>query len=178
MQRPSIILLTSTRSTTKSKSNFKELGVITIPTGGCGSIKHWVTFNIIRDLNKKFLIFQDSDRLDAEQSSRHIALLNSLSFNENNDFYLTKKRELENYISPSALNRLVPGSNISYGDFDDVKEICSKHKNRDLLGKDKVLDKHFCSLTYKELKDSFEDDNNDEFLTLYQMILEKMKDKK
>ena len=135
--------------------DLKDLGIITIPTGGCGSIKHWVTFDLIKELNKDFIIFQDSDRKNDLDASQHISFLESLGFKETKDFYLTKKHELENYITPSALNRLVPNSNLTYGDFDDVKEICKKHKNHDLLGKEKVLDKHFCSLTFKELRDGF-----------------------
>jgi predicted ATP-dependent endonuclease of OLD family len=154
--------------------DLKDLGIITIPTGGCGSIKHWVTFDLIKDLNKDFIIFQDSDKKNELDVSEHKSFLESLGFKETKDFYLTKKHELENYMPPTALNRLVPNSNLTYGDFDDVKEICKKNKNRDMLGKEKVLDKHFCSLTLKELQDGFYDGKTDEFLTFYKIILDKI----
>ena len=34
------------------QDNFDDLGIVVIPTGGCGSIKHWVTLDLINKLGK------------------------------------------------------------------------------------------------------------------------------
>ena len=36
------------------------------------------------------------------------------------------KRELENYIPQTALQRLIPGSTFTYNEYDDVKKIAGK----------------------------------------------------
>ena len=71
------------------------------------------------------------------------------------------------------LNRLVPDANLTYGDSDDLKEICKKNLKRDLLVKDKVFEKHFCSLKFADLQMTFNDGKTDEFILLNNYILAK-----
>lgn len=46
----------------KIEKTFEELGVVLVCIGGCDSIKHWTTLNIIRQLNKPYFILLDSDK--------------------------------------------------------------------------------------------------------------------
>ena len=156
------------------EDDFEDLGILTIPTGGCGSIKHWVTLNLIDKLGKNFVIFQDSDKMSQEAQSNTKTLLEGLGFSEENDFIITKKRELENYIPAEYLNQICPGANLEYGDFDDVKMKCSANQQRDLLGRNHVLKTHFTGLSFEHLRSTLFDGTNDEFIDLYNLIVGKL----
>ncbi len=150
------------------------MGVVVVPTGGCGSIKHWVTLDLINKLGKPFVIFQDSDKKGRDENSSTRDLLLNLGFVEGENFIITKKRELENYIPFQTLNNLCPGANLEYGDYDDVKDLCLRNNERDSLGKDKVLKEHFTKLNFDQIRSTFFDGNEDEFLNLYELTREKL----
>ena len=97
-----------------------------------------------------------------------------MNFTEGVDFRVTKKRMLENYIPPSAINRIVENANIAFGDFDHVKKICAKHPLNGHLGGKNVAERHFQRLTYQEIKSTFFDGTEDEFLIVYELIVNKM----
>lgn len=158
------------------ENDFDELDIAIIPIGGCDSIKHWVSLNILQTLNKPFLIFQDSDKTSEEEMSPNKIKLEQMGFSEGKDFIISKKRNIENYIPSSALNRLVPGANLNYGDFDNVKQICKRHKFAGRLGGSNVTNKHFKNLTFEEIRSSFYDGLEDEFLNIYEIIKRKLED--
>jgi predicted ATP-dependent endonuclease of OLD family len=158
----------------KIKESLDDLGIIIIPTGGCGSIKHWVTLNLIEKLNRGFVIFQDSDKKSLDDESKNKVLLEKLGFKEGVDFLITKKRELENYIPCSFLNEICPECGIKYGDYDDVKVVCQKNKKKDLLGGEKVLETHIEKMEFKHLEPSFNDGKNDEFINLFNLVRSKI----
>ena len=159
------------------KHTFDELNINIIPIGGCGEVKHWVNLDLFTKLGKPYFILLDSDKENlAQVSPNHTALIN-YGLTNNVDFLITKKRLLENYIHPSALERLVPGSNLVYGDFEHAKNLCRSHPNSNLrarLGGKDVAEKHYPSLTFDELKLTWDDGNEDEFLILYQIMVDKL----
>ena len=44
------------------KQTFEEMGVIIIPIGGCGAIKTWKQYDVIKSLGKPFFVLLDSDK--------------------------------------------------------------------------------------------------------------------
>jgi putative ATP-dependent endonuclease of OLD family len=156
---------------------FDELNINIIPIGGCGEVKHWVNLDLFTKLGKPYFILLDSDKDNlAQVSPNHTALIN-YGLTDNVDFLITKKRLLENYIHPSALERLVPGSALAYGDFDHAKNLCKSHPDstiRARLGGKSVAEKHYPNLTFDELKLTWDDGNEDEFLNLYQIMVNKL----
>lgn len=156
------------------EKTFEELEIAIIPIGGCDSIKHWVSLNLLSVLGKPYLIFQDSDKISAQAESPTKSKLEDMGFTENVDFIISKKRNIENYIPPIALNRLVPVANLNYSDFDNVKKICGTHENAGKLGGKGVADKHFTKLTFNELRLTFFDGTSDEFLNIYNRLIEKL----
>ena len=158
-------------------NTFEELNVNIIPIGGCGGIKHWVNLDLFTKLEKPYFIFLDSDKNNAaEVSVNHTNLIN-YGLTHGTDFLITKKRLLENYIHPTALQRLVPASVITYEDFDHAKNFCKTYHDsaiRAHLGGGKVADKHYCSLTFTELRMTWYDGVEDEFITLYNAIQSKL----
>jgi len=156
---------------------FEELSVNIIPIGGCGGVKHWVNLDLFTKLEKPFFIFLDSDKDNAIQVSPNETSLVKYGLILGTDFLITKKRLLENYIHPSALHRLVPGSTINYTDFDHAKNLCKDYPDsviRANLGGSKVAEKHYGNLTHAELKLTWFDGNTDEFLELYNIIVAKL----
>ena len=154
--------------------DFSDLNVVTIPIGGCGSVKHWVNLDLLRSLNRPYFIVQDSDLTAPTATCENRNNLISYGLAELSDFYILKKRETENYIPCSALNRLVSNANISYGDFDDVKLICRRHQFSGRLGGKNILERHFGNLTFQEIRSTFFDGSEDEFLIIYETIRRKL----
>ena len=84
---------------------------------------------------------------------------------------------LENYIHPTALQRLVPGCVITYTDFDHAKNLCKNYPDsgiRGHLGGSKVAEHHYSNLTFDELRLTWYDGNNDEFINIYNSIIAKL----
>jgi putative ATP-dependent endonuclease of OLD family len=158
-------------------NTFDELSINIIPIGGCGEVKHWVNLDLFTKLGKPYFILLDSDKENlAQVSPNHTALIN-YGLTENSDFLITKKRLLENYIHPTALERLVPGSNLGYGDFDHAKNLCKSHPDSQIrarLGGKSVAERHYPNLTFDELKLTWDDGNEDEFLKLHQIMTDKL----
>ena len=66
------------------------------------------------------------------------------------------------------------GTTLLYGDYDDVKKICKSNSMAGGLGGKNVLEKHFKNLTFQELRKSFFDGVNDEFIFIYDKIISKI----
>lgn len=153
------------------KQDFSELSIISIPVGGCGSIKHWVSLDLLKTLDKPFFIFFDSDKSSPEMESPNAQKLASFGFTEGKDFYVCRKRELENYIIPEAICTIVPECKLSYSDYCDVKKICKNSQYAGKLGGKNIAEKHFCSLSFEDLKKAFDpNDNDDELVQLYNAV--------
>lgn len=143
---------------------FDELSINVIPIGGCGGIKHWVNLDLFTKLGKPFFIFLDSDKVSPTSISPNDTYLTNYGLNKGIHFTTSNRRELENYIATTALTRLIPGSNYTYGEYDDVKKIVNK----------KVSEKYYCKQTFDELRMTWFDGTDDEFLNLYNTIISKL----
>ena len=134
-----------------------------------------MNLDIIKNLNKPFYIILDSDKNGSNDISNTRLTLIALQYKEGEDFHVTRKREMENYIIPSYFSRQTPPINIEYNDWEDVKQICKSHIESGRLGGKNVLGKHFNNLTYSELKATFDPTNqDDEFLKIYNNIKNKI----
>ncbi len=155
--------------------DFTELKIAIIPIGGCDSIKHWVSLKLLSTLDKPFLIFQDSDKTNASDISPNKSALESLGFKDGQDFIISKKRNLENYISPAAVNRLVPNSDLIFDDWSNVKQLCAQHQMAGKLGGRKIAERHFTSLSFDELRSTFYDGKEDEFINIHALACSKLR---
>lgn len=156
---------------------FEELNVNIIPIGGCGGVKHWVNLDLFTKLEKPFFIFLDSDKENAGAVSTNQTNLIAYGLTLGTDFAISKKRLLENYIHPTALQRLVPAAVITYTDFDHAKNFCKDYPDdaiRAHLGGKSVAYKHYTSLTFDELRLTWFDGVEDEFINLYNVIVGKL----
>jgi predicted ATP-dependent endonuclease of OLD family len=158
------------------QSTFDELNVNIIPIGGCDSVKHWINLDLFTKLEKPFFIFLDSDKETPDAVSKNETNLINYGLVLGRDFLITKKRLLENYIHPSALQRLVPAAIVTYNDFDHAKNFCKDYPDpivRGHLGGKNVVDKHYTSLTFDELRLAWNNES-DEFIDLYTAITAKL----
>lgn len=147
-------------------ASFAELQVVALPIGGCGSIAHWVQLDLLKSLSKPAFVLLDSDREYDGGPSANEERLKELGFVPGQNCAVTRKRNLENYIPCAALNRMVPGANMEYGDFDRVVSLCKAHPSKaKALGGKSVAEKHFGGLTLEELRAGFlSPDQSDEFV--------------
>lgn len=155
---------------------FQELGISIIPIGGCGGVKHWVNLDLFTRLEKPYHIYLDSDKENPADTSKNETDLLAYGLRKEH-FSLTQKRMLENYIPVAAIQRLVPAANLTYTDFCHVKNLCRDYPDsviRGQLGGKKIAEKHFTSLTYDELRSTWFDGTEDEFVNLYNTIIAKL----
>ena len=111
------------KSEGKIDKTFEEMGVVPVCIGGCDSIKHWTALNIIKQLNKPFFILLDSDKKTEEEVSPNFQKLTNIGFTSD-DFQVTRKREIENYIPSSYFFSLAePIVDINYSDWDDDDDL-------------------------------------------------------
>lgn len=159
------------------ENTFEELSINIIPIGGCGGVKHWINLDLFTKLEKPFFIFLDSDKDHVGAVSPNETNLTTYGLTNGTDYSITQKRLLENYIHPTALQRLVPGSVITYTDFDHAKNFCKNYADsgiRGNLGGSKVAEHHYCNLTFDELRLTWFDGANDEFINLYNTVIAKL----
>lgn len=156
----------------KITNKFEDIGVVPIPVGGCGSIKHWVSLDLLQTLNKPFYIYLDSDKENEGSASANAQQLRNYGFVEGENFSVSRKREIENYIPSSALERLVPGCGITFTDWCDVKNLVKTNPMVVALGGKKIVNKHFSSLSYEDLVSTFNPSgNDDEFIEIYNKVV-------
>ena len=94
-----------------------------------------------------------------------------MGFTEGKDFYVCRKRELENYIVPEAICKLVPECQLSYTDYCDVKKISKQNEYAGKLGGKNIAERHFCSLSFEDLKKAFDpSEQDDELVQLYNAV--------
>ncbi|WP_338647897.1 AAA family ATPase [Flavobacterium sp. KS-LB2] len=156
---------------------FEELNINIIPIGGCGGVKHWINLDLFTKLEKPFFIFLDSDKENVADVSPNETNLIDYGLTNGTDFAISQKRLLENYIHPTALQRLVPGCAITYTDFDHAKNLCKNYPDsgiRGHLGGSKVAEHHYNNLTFEELRLTWYDGTNDEFINIYNTIIAKL----
>lgn len=155
----------------KIDKTLEQIGVLLVCIGGCDSLKHWTSLNIIKKLNKPFFILLDSDKKGPDDISPNLKKMKDLGYTSDN-CQVTRKREIENYIPSSYFSSLQEPITISYSDWDDVKDICKRHAESIRLGGKKVCDKHFTNLSYPQLRSTLcpNNDDNDEFLEIYEKL--------
>ncbi|MBS1778726.1 MAG: AAA family ATPase [Bacteroidetes bacterium] len=156
---------------------FDDLQIAVIPIGSCGAVKHWVNLDLFTKLEKPYHIFLDSDKSNAADTSKNEIDLIGYGLQLGTEFTISKKRLLENYMHPTALARIVPGVTVTFGDFDHAKDICTQYPDSGLraaLGGKHVAERHYQKLTFDELRLTWFDGVNDEFIELYNIIVAKL----
>jgi predicted ATP-dependent endonuclease of OLD family len=96
-------------------SSLEDIGIVPIPIGGCGSVKHWVTLNLANDLGLPWSVFLDSDIGGDPAQVRSIQKRKAEVEAQGRTFYSTRKREIENYLCPDLI-KAETGNEVFYTD--------------------------------------------------------------
>jgi predicted ATP-dependent endonuclease of OLD family len=107
--------------------------ILIIPCGG-DQVDFFVNAELCRKINRKFIFILDSDKGAADYDSKLenkqilIAKVQELG----GDFYILRKREIENYYSRDAIQRLITNEYIlpidfQIEDYNDIKEDIKTH---------------------------------------------------
>jgi len=99
-----------------------EAGIIPIPIGGCGSVKHWVTFNLADDLGLPWCVFLDSDIGGDLGQVKAIQKRRQEVEGKGRLFISTRKREIENYLCRDLILTST-GVALDFTDTRDAKKI-------------------------------------------------------
>jgi len=103
-------------------ANFEDKRIGFIPVGG-SNLKCWIDIRAMKRLNRRFGVVVDSDR-KSQNDSIPQKKLNWKNQCERDDgtFFILRKREIENYLHPRAINRSCRTSQ-QYDDFTDMKKL-------------------------------------------------------
>lgn len=119
-------------------SSIEDERIVPIPIGGCGSVKHWVTLKLADSLGIPWCVFLDSDVGGDPSAIKSIQKRRLEVEGVGRSFYVTRKREIENYICPEVI-RQSTGEIVVFSDTCDAKKIISAKVR---ISSDDVID-HF-----------------------------------
>ncbi len=119
-----------------------------IPLGGKDSLQHWVARKALRNLSVRYGVLIDSDKESPDQPIDQKKRNWEASCKaEGGVFFITKKREIENYLHPDAVKRVCRDPSPDCGDFTDLKKFNKEVINAiglmtadQLLERDKYMD--------------------------------------
>lgn len=99
-----------------------DAGIVPIPIGGCGSVKHWVTLNLADDLGLPWCVFLDSDIGGDPGQVKSIQKRRKEVEDKGRLFISTRKREIENYLCREMIFANT-GIAVEFTDLCDAKKI-------------------------------------------------------
>lgn len=124
-------------------SSISGAGIIPLLTGGSGNVKHWVTHKLADDLGVPWCVFLDSDLGGSPEQVKSIEKRKAQVEAQGKKFYCTRKREIENYISPELVKNLT-GLDVAFSDTCDAKKIIGTKVG---VKPDDVIDKFWPHMT-------------------------------
>lgn len=143
------------------ESSLQDKNVIPIISGGCGNLKHWVNLNIIKQLNRPWAVFLDSDDYGNQNNSEYLKKIPEIESYRSDGVYchLTKKREAENYLCRDVI-KAQKGVDVQFTDYCDAKVIVNQATQ---IGKVKVLEKLWPFMTADDIlkNDIYTDENGE-----------------
>lgn len=124
--RSDVIFLRHTAAVLKEgghvAKDLADAGIVPIPIGGCGSVKHWVTLNLADDLGLPWCVFLDSD-IGGEPSQVKSILKRKQEVEAKGRLFIsTRKREIENYLCREMILANT-GVAVEFTDICDAKKI-------------------------------------------------------
>lgn len=102
--------------------SLEEAGIVPLQAGGSGNVKHWVTHNLADELGLPWCVFLDSDIGGSPEQIKSIQKRKAEVEARGKAFYLTRKREIENYLCPDLI-REQSGREVAYTEICDAKKI-------------------------------------------------------
>lgn len=146
-----VIFLRHTSKTLRAsghvETSLDEAGIVPILIGGCGSVKHWVTLNLADGLGLPWCVFLDSDTGGSPEQVASIARRKREVEAQGRSCYLTRKREIENYLCPDMIYSET-GVLVNFTDTCDAKKIIGQRVG---VKADDVIDKFWPLMTSERI---------------------------
>ncbi|EEC5850682.1 AAA family ATPase [Salmonella enterica subsp. enterica serovar 4,[5],12:i:-] len=128
-------------------ASLEDVKIVPVLIGGCGSVKHWVTLNLAKDLGLPWCVFLDSDIggdpaqvLSIQKRKKEVEEAGKV-------FFATRKREIENYLCPDLIEEIT-GVAVTFTDTCDAKKIIGRAVG---MKPDNVLDKFWPQMTSERI---------------------------
>lgn len=138
--------------------------IVFIPMGG-HTLKDWVNNNYLKTLNKPEVHIYDRDISTPPQYEREVELVNARG--DNSVAFMTKKREMENYLHPDAIYEVF-NVRIEIDDMTDVStEVSNVTRYNESKAKKKINKFATQKMNYQMLAES---DPEGEILTWFEAI--------
>jgi len=123
-----------------------NIGIISL--GGQDSLKNWIGRDALRRLNRRFGVLIDSDRTSGDEKIHQKKLdWQAECEKQGATFFITRKREIENYLHPEAVKQVCAGRCVEFNDFTYMKDFNKEVINAiglmtadQLLERDKYMD--------------------------------------
>lgn len=133
---------------------FKDKRIALVPIGGCGNLKHWRTLRLAEQFEIPYCVMLDSDKGTNEEQKRteSIQELQQAGIKA----YVTRKRELENYIHLYCLN-LPAGSAFSITDTCDAKTLIANEKS---TKSNLIIETYWTRMTAQQIREVEEYNDN------------------
>lgn len=128
-------------------ASLEEVGIVPILIGGCGSVKHWVTLNLADDLGLPWCVFLDSDTGGSPEQIASIAKRKQEVEAQGRSCYLTRKREIENYLCRDMIYAKTAVM-VNFTDTCDAKKIIGQAVR---VKADDVIDKFWPLMTSEQI---------------------------
>jgi predicted ATP-dependent endonuclease of OLD family len=125
---------------------FEEKQIAILIAGGCSTVKHWLTMNIVEQFNKPWGLFLDSDISNQSNNIQNTGYVSDLA-TRGIKAHLTKKNEIENYIDESIIG--LPAGTINITDTSDAKKDIARALH---IRETKVIGQLWPLMTYPLLK--------------------------
>ncbi len=108
------------------KNSFKDKKIGFVMCGG-ECLKHWISRQAMKRLNRRFAVIVDSDKKSREANIPQKKMNWKKSVEEDKGlFFILNKREIENYLHPDAIRR--HGITVrTYDDYCDMKSLFGKN---------------------------------------------------
>lgn len=149
------------------QSSIEDEHIVPIPMGGCGSVKHWVTLRLADSLGVPWCVFLDSDIGGDPSATKSVQKRRGEVEGVGKAFYVTRKREIENYLCPDMIRERT-GEIVAYTDTCDAKKIIGSALR---VSADDVIDRFWPYMTAEQmLRRSAYIDNGEEKHELKELI--------
>ncbi|WP_311752973.1 ATP-binding protein [Proteus columbae] len=142
--------------------------IVFIPMGG-HTLKDWVNNNYLKTLNKPEVHIYDRDISTPPQYEREVELVNARG--DNSVAFMTKKREMENYLHPDAIYEVF-NVKIEIDDMTDVStEVSNVTRYNESKAKKKINKFATQKMNYQMIAES---DPEGEILTWFEAIYSRL----
>lgn len=102
-------------------ATLEEKGILPVPIGGCGLLRHWITKRIAEQFNIPWALLLDSD-LGSPKAGQNLAQVRQV-IADGKKGYVTRKREPENYILAEVVAPyFTGGATATWTDTSDAKK--------------------------------------------------------